>query len=265
MTSAHSTWPASGFEALMLCPGKKILEAGKKDSSSVYASEGTAAHQLLTWALDQNKDASFYLGQAIGINEKGRVIPVGSDENPEWTFEIDDDMARHVQVTIDYARDLAGDDGLILVDQRVNYSSYLGVPEADAWGTLDIAILRGDEVIGVDLKYGMCVVVSAERNPQISLYVLGILAAVQGLAGDFTKARLAISQPRVKTAPSEYDTTVAALEDWARDEAQTAIIRCNNAIEMFTNHGSLHEKHLNPGEKQCKFCKAKATCPALRW
>lgn len=249
MSAAHSTWGASKFESIMLCPGKHVLEAGKPNSVSKYAAEGTAAHQVLTWALQQSKPAAEFIG--VDIEADGFV------------FVVDEDMAKHVQVTIDYVQDLAGDDGIVLVDQKVNYSSYLDVPYDDAWGTLDVAVLRGDEITSLDLKYGMGVEVSAEKNPQVMLYALGILATVQGLMGDFTKVRLAISQPRIKAAPSEYDLSVEALEMWGHNTAKAAVVACLHAMTL-TEHPQFNETFLRPGEKQCKFCKAKATCPQLR-
>jgi len=248
---AHSTWSASKFESIMLCPGKIVLEADKPNSSSKYAAEGTAAHQVLTWALQQDKPAAHFVSSVITVD--GHI------------FEVDDDMARHVQVTIDYVTDLCGDDGIHFADIRVNYSSYLDTPELEAWGTADVVIARGEELIVVDFKYGMGVEVSAERNPQMSLYGLGALQAYQGVAADFSKVRLAISQPRIKTAPSEFDMTVEELEAWGRGAARDAVGACTKAQgphELSANDWNL--VYLRPGEKQCKFCKAKATCPALR-
>lgn len=277
MAAAHSYWSASGFESLMLCPGKKVMEAGKPDSTSIYAAEGTAAHQLLTWALTDKADADYYLDTVIKINERGRVIPEGSDELPEWTFTVDEDMARHVQVCIDYVRDVAGADGAVIVDTRVNYSKYLDVDYDTAWGTADVIILKGDEVIVIDFKYGMGVEVQAgwddingydetirHPNPQMALYALGALAEYE-IAGDFSHVRMAISQPRITTKPSEYDLPIEELITWAADEGQAAVIRCNNAAEVHQlTAEEWSAKHLVPGEKQCKFCRAKATCPALR-
>lgn len=251
---AHSLWSASKFESLMLCPGKIVLEAGKPNSTSKYAAEGTAAHQVLTWCLageehPADTDAAFYVGRVI--------------EADGFTFEVDDDMAGHVQTTIDYVRDLAGDDGVVFADIRVNYAEYLDTPEVEAWGTADVIVARGAELIVVDFKYGMGVEVSAEKNPQMSLYGLGALQAYNGLAADFERVRLAISQPRIKSAPSEYDITVDELEAWGRSTARSAVNSCKMALGL-TTHPQFNHTFLRPGEKQCKFCKAKATCPQLR-
>jgi hypothetical protein len=253
---AHSKWSASGFESIMLCPGKKVLEQGKPDNTSKYAAEGTAAHQVLTWALQEERPATAYIGRVI--------------EADGFVFEVDQDMAGHVQVCVDYANDLKGDDGTIFADIRVNYSSYLGVAEQEAWGTADVIVCRGTEVIVVDFKYGMGVEVDAERNPQMSLYGLGALQAYHGLVADFETVRMAISQPRIKRAPSEWDCSVEELEAWGRSTARSAVASCLNASAILSpDQGGMtttewEDTFLRPTEKGCKFCRAKATCPALR-
>jgi hypothetical protein len=248
---AHSKWSASGFESIMLCPGKKVLEQGKPDNTSKYAAEGTAAHQVLTWALQEERPATAYIGRVI--------------EADGFVFEVDQDMAGHVQVCVDYANDLKGDDGTIFADIRVNYSSYLGVAEQEAWGTADVIVCRGTEVIVVDFKYGMGVEVDAERNPQMSLYGLGALQAYHGLVADFETVRMAISQPRIKRAPSEWDCSVEELETWGRSTARSAVVSCQVAAQPHQlSHAEWQQTYLRPTEKGCKFCRAKATCPALR-
>lgn len=247
MTSAHSTWSASGFEQKILCPGSHVLQQGKPRRSSQYAAEGTAAHQVLTWALQESRPAAAYIGRVI--------------EADGFTFTVDEDMAGHVQVCIDYVTDAAGDEGVIFADIRVNYSQYLDTPELEAWGTADVIIARGDELIVIDFKYGMGVEVSAERNPQMSLYALGALQAYQGLVADFERVRMVISQPRIKKAASEFDISVEELETWGRSTARSAVNTCRNAM---TVDRLWQQTYLRPGEKQCKFCSAKAECPALR-
>jgi len=245
---AHSTWSASGFEQKMLCPGSHVLQADLPNTSSKYAAEGTAAHQILTYALQENLPAAAYIGRLLQVEG--------------FEFEVDEDMAGHVQTCIDYVQDAAGENGVILVDQRVNYAKYLDVPEPEAWGTADVIIIRDDEIVVVDFKYGRGFEVSAESNPQMSLYALGALQACQGLVGDFRRVRMVISQPRIKSAPSEYDLTVDELEYWAHFAARGAVDACNNA-KVAPEADDWVEVFLTPGEKQCKFCRAKATCPAL--
>jgi hypothetical protein len=133
-----------------------------------------------------------------------------------------------------------------------------------AWGTADVIIARGEELIVVDFKYGRGVEVDAEGNPQMSLYGLGALQAYNGLVTDFERVRLAISQPRVKSAPSEWDCSVEELETWGRSTARSAVASCINAADLRGEYEPWEQVFLRPAEKACKFCKAKATCPALR-
>ena len=261
MTAAHSYWSASKFESLMLCPGKIVLEEGAPDNTNAYAAEGTAAHQVLTWALQNERPAAAYIGRRIYLDERGKVCE--RDSEATFTFEVDFEMAEHVQTCIDYCLDLRGDDGVLFADIQVNYSSYLDVAPDTAWGTADVIIARGDEIIVVDFKYGRGVEVDAIKNPQMSLYGLGALQAYQGLVAEFTRVRMAISQPRVKAAPSEWDCSVEELETWGRGTARSAVASCRIAAQTRVD-AAWQEAFLRPAEKACKFCKAKATCPALR-
>ena len=259
---AHSYWSASKFESLMLCPGKIVLEDGAPDNTNDYAAEGTAAHQVLTWALQEERPAAAYIGRQIHLDSRGKPC---EQAGAVYAFEVDDTMAEHVQVCIDYCLDLKGDDGVLFADIRVNYSSYLDVSEDTAWGTADVIIARGEELIVVDFKYGRGVEVDAEKNPQMSLYGLGALQAYQGLVADFEQVRLAISQPRVKRSPSEWDCSVEQLETWGRSIARSAVNSCKVAVAWVGNDiAEFNQTFLRPADKACKFCKAKATCPALR-
>ncbi len=238
----------------MLCPGKPVMEVGRPDRTSEYAAQGSAAHLVLTWALKSTPiaPASAYIGRLIQADG--------------YEFTVDDDMACHVQVCIDYVVDLMGVDGILMVDERVNYSSYLGVPENEAWGTLDVIVFKGTEIIVVDFKYGRGVEVSSYENPQMSLYALGALQAYHNVVETFTHVRMAISQPRVSVKPSEYDLPVAELEAWGRSTARSAVITSINAQRTSTEEDAdrWQELFLRPNEKSCKFCRAKATCPSYR-
>lgn len=265
----------------MLCAGSHVLQQDQPDNANSYAAEGTAAHQVLTWAGQQNKNAADFKGTFISLDDHGRVLPPDSSAPHTWQFLVDDDMAEHVQVCLDYVREIAGDNP-VLYDVKVNYASYLGVPEEDGWGTADVIILLPDEIVVVDFKYGMGVEVQAgydvpvetaashgvERNPnpQMACYGLGALTAYRDF-GDFERARLVISQPRITKKPNEYDLTIADLERWGNEAARAAVEKCQRAeaaFESVRNRKHWDDAYLTPGEKQCRFCKAKATCPALR-
>ena len=108
----------------------------------------------------------------------------------------------------------------------------------------------------VDLKTGRGVEVDAQDNAQLMAYALGCLEIAETVA-DIERVRLVIVQPRAGGI-KEHDLDVHELKAWAREVATPAARRVLEALEDFS------VGHLVPGEKQCKFCHAKATCPALR-
>lgn len=64
------------------------------------------------------------------------------------------DMAEHVQTYIDHVRDLVDSTGgTLLIEERLPIDNITG--EADAYGTSDVVILTDEEIIVVDLKYGL--------------------------------------------------------------------------------------------------------------
>ncbi len=255
MPEAHSKWSASGFKKIMLCPGSKVLEAGRPDRSSIYAAEGTAAHELLELVLTGETPAAGYIGRIFTVKE----------EDATYEIEVDDDMAEYIQGVADRVKEYQGDDGVLFVEQQLCYADYIDVPREEGWGTGDVVICRGDMIIVIDLKYGKGTWVDVTENAQLSLYGLGALDKFNGLAGDFDKVKLVIDQPRISEKPSEWETTVEALEKWGRSTARSVVNTCKSA-EMLRNKelNTWNETFLRPGEDQCKFCKAKAICPALR-
>lgn len=245
----HSKFSASAAHRWLACPGSIALSVGKKNESSVYADEGTAAHALLSMVLQGTKAARDWLGADISVGER--------------VFTVDDDMATTVQTAADNARQIAGD-GIAQTDRRVNYSRYLSVPKGEAWGTSDIIVVRGAELQVHDYKHGRGVEVDAKDNEQMMLYALGALDEVNDSLGPFDTVRLVIHQPRIKAAPSEWSLPVATLEAWGFGRARSGAASVQQAENLEDDHIEWEQAFLHPGEDQCRFCPAKATCPALR-
>lgn len=237
----HSKFSASAAKRWMSCPGSMVLQVGVQDRGSKYAEEGTLAHSL---------------AEAILTNKP-------------WNTVTPSDMVGYVETYVDNVRQYA-DGGQLMVEQRLNYSSFLGVPKESAWGTSDAVIIKGSEIQVHDLKYGQGEIVSPENNPQMQLYALGALAEFDGLAGDFDHVRMVIHQPRVKSAPQEWDCTVEELR--AFGEVAKKAVYMVKAAELgagsvtagLTTQEEWEAAYLNPSTDACMWCRVKATCPKLR-
>lgn len=226
MTS-HAKLSPSSAHRWMRCPGAMRLEKGHPDTTNINAETGTVAHEVGALCLEHSKEAESFDGAAIKGYEH---------------VEIDAEMVENVQVYIDEIRSRAEGKEL-LVEQKVDFSSW--VP--GGFGTSDV-ILLGDGVIEIhDLKYGMKKV-EALDNEQLCLYGLGAYHQFSAL-GNFKSARMVIHQPRLDHI-SEAELLIEDLLDFG--ERAKACAEATKAPDA----------GLIPGEKQCQWCKAKATCIA---
>lgn len=280
MSEAHAFWNPSGLEATLLCAGKKALEQGRPDTTNEHAASGTASHQVLTWALQRDKDASDWVGTTINLDVNGRVIQaMDLVTTVEYSFKVDDERADRVQVCIDYVRNLMASDpaAILLVDKKVSHAARIGVPPEQGTGTLDVAVVLPTlkKVYGIDYKDGRAFVSAGSiidgPNAQVAAYMGGIVDMLS-IAHDFDDYELvlAIVQPRCSQVPQEHSMTLAELDAWFDTVAKPGVLRSRVAVDTYRPNGDAvvrlewEDTFLTPGDTQCQYCRAKTTCPVLR-
>lgn len=155
------------------------------------------------------------------------------------------EMAEFVRVYTDYVRQNAVQADVFEIEQRVSYADWI----EGGFGTADAVIIKGGVLHVCDLKYGMGVRVDAEENPQGMLYALGAYAENSYL-GDIHTAKISIVQPRLDHI-SEWEISIPKLLQWAEWAKQRAEATAEPDAPR------------TAGEKQCRFCRAKASCQAL--
>lgn len=255
----------------MLCAGKVAMEDGIPNVGTEYSDEGTAAHALASMCLSTGQHPAAFAGRILNV-VNGKYtdgdIPPGF-EKATRSFEVDAAMIAAVNVYVQSVKhylESSGTVGTLYVEESLPIDHITG--EDDATGTGDAIIITHDrsEVQVHDLKYGVGVRVYAENNRQMRMYALGAIKKFYK-EGEFPeRVRCVIHQPRISQTPSEWSCTWDELMTFA-EEAHAAAKTAGIAFEfrdnwMNKNDGKL-PTYLVPGDKQCQWCRAKATCPAL--
>jgi len=217
----------------MTCPGSVALCADLPDTSSSAADEGTMMHTVSAMCLEKGTDAAGYVG--VTDFETGLILQA--------------EQAQAVQTYVDTVRDIVtSTGGKLLFEQRLSIEHMTG--EKDAKGTADAVILTMNELIVIDAKFGRGVEVEAENNPQLMMYAHAALVERE-VAYDFKTVRLMIVQPRLGASP-EWTIPVAKLNTFAIDVAFSAELTRQDFAPLV------------PSPKGCQWCRAKATCPAIK-
>jgi len=231
--SEHALLSASSAHRWLSCTPSVRLEETLPEESSVYADEGSLAHQIAELKL--RKHFTEPMGTRT-FNSKMKKL----QENPLYQ----DEMQKHTDTYKDYLSSIVHGFAFppyIAIEKRLDYSTYA----PDGFGTGDAVVIGGNTLHVVDFKYGQGVPVSAEDNPQMKLYALGAYL-YSLLTFSIKTVKLAIVQPR-RDSLSEFELSIEELLSWGE------------SIKPIAQKAFAGEGDFIAGE-HCKFCRAKAKC-----
>lgn len=233
MPTQHAVLSASSSKRWIHCPPSARLEEKFPNESSVYAEEGTLAHELGEYKIKE------YLHAGAGLSRPGPVT-----EEMEQATDVYADYA----VSIIESMRRSGCEPLCFVEERLDFSDF--VPEG--FGTGDMVILGRDEngrglIHVLDYKHGKGVFVDSRENSQMMLYALGALNAYGYIYGAGT-VRMTIVQPRMENI-STFEMTADGLRAWGESIKPVARLAYEGKGEQ------------RPGD-WCRFCRARPVCRA---
>lgn len=233
MPTQHALLSASSAHRWLHCTGSPLLEKEFPDTTSVYAKEGTLAHELCELKL---KKYTTVMPKGTYTRAHNKIT-----KSEQWQNEMESTSETYLEYVkgIMLACKIAP---AVLIEKRVDFSRY--VPEG--FGTADCLILAGDTLHVIDYKHGKGVVVDADHNPQMMLYALGAMSELS-LLYCFKSIHMVIVQPRVNNL-SEFTMTADELIEWGEKVVKP------KAEAAISGKGEFE------AGDWCRFCRAKQQC-----
>lgn len=238
----HAILSPSSAKRWINCTPSALLAEAAGSKTSVYAEEGTLAHEIAEHALTRYLEGIYdpIIDEALPIKDEHFRNPLFGT-----------DMANYIR---DYCNYVIGEnyemqkaDGKcrMYLERRVNITDFA----PDSFGSVDVVLVSDKTIHIIDLKYGAGVKVFADHNEQMLMYALGTLKSLE--SDHIEKIRMTIAQVRL----DHYDTfemSKGELLDWAekvlKPAAKMAIRGAGKQVI-----GSW-----------CVFCPVKAQCRAQR-
>lgn len=240
----HALLSPSSSKRWLNCPPSARLAESVENRSSVYADEGTLAHEIAQNALEL-WDRDLYYPETD-------ELPVPDDLARSPYFS--EDMVRHVGSYVDFVvnefhamhKEETGGNVTGYWEATFDLSKY--IPES--FGSSDATLLSPTILHVIDLKYGAGVKVSAQGNTQLMIYALGMLNTIpEAQRGDIKEVRMSIVQPRL----DHYDTFTMSANDllvWGEKvlKPKAKVAWEGGGEQKIGDH--------------CQFCPLKAQCRA---
>src|SRR5574343_1162302 len=242
--STHAQLSPSKRHRWALCPGSIREEAKYPDTGSgPAAADGTHSHTLLEHCIK------------AGLADPTSMVGVKMKDD-DGDFVIDADRAARVKSAIEYIRERSMNGMFnVISEQKVDPEFLLG--RKDLSGTVDCQIIGPDWIELIDYKDGMGVV-TAEGNMQLEQDAYGVLVGYKlPINAEYPCKTIHMTsiQPKLalkgmKPITSHEVTVKSLMDNMGTIIVQAAATDAPDAPRV-------------PGERQCKFCRAKGSCAAL--
>lgn len=231
----HATLAPSSAHRFMACAGSIRMARGVEDAGSIFAAEGTAAHQLAEMCIRGHFDAERFAGETIFVKQQ--------------KFPVTPEMVEAVQIYLDVAYALEQESDEFESEQHLDMNELVD----GVHGTGDIIAYSeaARRVTIADLKYGKGVAVEVEDNEQLLTYAMGVAQRYHNRG--IEEVELVIVQPR---APHPD----GPVRRWITD-----------VIGLYEHVAALQRAAVAVGDPKaplvvgdhCKFCRAAGFCGAL--
>lgn len=229
------------------CPRSYTLEqqVPEDNRGSVYAQEGTALHEIMAIALQQDIEPTTLLPFTFTSKHEG------------WSFTVDHELwldkgepaLKAFDAFVAEHEDRIGQPMRFLIETRVEFP---GIP--GAFGTSDIVARCGPEIVIADWKFGRGIVPATE-NKQLMFYAAGALNSARNffdgmILGPATPITMAIIQPLREGGIDTWTTDLARLDRYG-DELRAAV----HAIQTLGLDAPIQDG------SWCTFARCKSICP----
>ena len=259
--AAHAKKPPSGAHRWFVCSGSIPASEGIEDKAGVFAAEGTAAHSLAAYCLENGFDAARFVGAVAGPS--GVDDDVAAVADSETTFEVDEEMAEAVQTYLDLCRQFMVAPWEYEIEQRLDLTSV----HPDIFGTGDFLAYHPNTgaLVIIDYKHGKGVPVDVHQNEQLLTYALG--AALRFHNRGLSALDLYIVQPRCPHPDgperhAQYDM-VDLLEFRAKLAERAKRVDEATAALATMCRADWENRYLVAGD-HCGFCPRAGTCSKFR-
>lgn len=240
----HALLSASSAARWLACPPSARLEEKFRETcgfqeSSVYAEEGTLAHEFAELALRKLS------GRISDVDYASAIESLRGNEL--YSEEIEEQIEKYSTYVMEAyeAAKTVVPDPVLFIEERLDFSDIV----EEGFGTGDSGIIADGTMEIIDLKYGKGIKVEAYENPQLKLYAIGALHNYEMLY-DIHKVKLTIVQPRMDSIVS-WEISVKDLYKWAEETVKPI------AAKAYKGAG------LQKAGDHCKFCLVKAMCGTL--